>query len=735
MKYLCRLLAATLWLALSAHASAEIIEPQNNSVSGLEVIEIVPIDERTVDVIFQSELLAVNPAVRVVVPTDYQYTTKRYPVIYLLHGGGGSHEDWTHLGAGAATAGKDVIVVQPGAGAGSWFVNAALPGQDGIRQQWERYIITQVIPWVDQHLRTINKREGRAIAGLSMGGYGTMMLAARHPHLFISASSFSGAIDLADSASIVDTDPVQVGTNLIKNLRDTLVGLPEALMSLPGFLGNLPTNLMHLPNSAANPLVENLLDPVLDNVPLISNWAGVSPLIEMRPPYTVFGPYPLDKQTRLSHNPVTLAANLKGMQLAFHYGNGIKGPLDGDQSAPAMPGPNEFMGWIQEDRVEGMNHRMEQKLRELGIGYQDCSVAEGSEESGYLEGSCAYGNGMHTGGYWARSFKDELPRILYAFENPLLYPSPALEQPAPKMENVLVNSSFEEDALAGWQCNIDSHCVVENNPEYVQTGANSVLVKAHTVPLTLTDPMSLPNSIASLLTDLPGTLTASTESLMGTGAKLASIAQALPDPKSGHDVQALFGLAWQDVHQTVSVTPFTVYRLQGMVRTAGAVLPQGEVGVRTTGDSIDHAIPAGLTMAKWHLGSGGDEFMPFELEVNTGANQAVTVYAGFVAVEEGPALWLDDVTFTPVVLEESAGVEEDGNTRGEDPVDEGLDNEENTPVDEPVEDNDSDATPEITAPPSGSEQAKPSSGSTAIGALGGWLLVGVILLFGRRRLR
>ncbi|MQA64212.1 MAG: hypothetical protein GEU86_22780 [Actinophytocola sp.] len=61
--------------------------------------------------------------------------------------------------------------------------------------QYETYHIRQLIPWVDSYYSTIPGRSGRAIAGLSMGGFGAFSYAARHPDLFVAAASFSGAVD------------------------------------------------------------------------------------------------------------------------------------------------------------------------------------------------------------------------------------------------------------------------------------------------------------------------------------------------------------------------------------------------------------------------------------------------------------------------------------------------------------------------------------------------------------
>src|SRR6202022_3173993 len=63
--------------------------------------------------------------------------------------------------------------------------------------KWETFHVGQLIPWVDANLRTVASRPGRAIAGLSQGGFCAMSYAARHPDMFTTAVSFSGAPDIA----------------------------------------------------------------------------------------------------------------------------------------------------------------------------------------------------------------------------------------------------------------------------------------------------------------------------------------------------------------------------------------------------------------------------------------------------------------------------------------------------------------------------------------------------------
>lgn len=123
---------------------------------------------------------------------------RRFPVIYLLHGLGGNERDWL-LGAGVDAIADDLIargamppaiLVMPDGGVG-WYVDSAAIGGPG---DYETAIAADLIAHVDATYRTIAAREGRAIAGLSMGGYGAVRLAFFHPDLFVAAGSLSGAI-------------------------------------------------------------------------------------------------------------------------------------------------------------------------------------------------------------------------------------------------------------------------------------------------------------------------------------------------------------------------------------------------------------------------------------------------------------------------------------------------------------------------------------------------------------
>jgi len=130
----------------------------------------------------------------IVLPPGYEDSDERYPVLYLLHGYMQNYTVWgRNLGAAfyARNLGE-LILVMPDAG-NTWYINYA-QSSEGHKDNWEDHIIEDVIGHVDANFRTLAQREGRAIAGLSMGGFGAFALALRHHEMFISMGSSSGAL-------------------------------------------------------------------------------------------------------------------------------------------------------------------------------------------------------------------------------------------------------------------------------------------------------------------------------------------------------------------------------------------------------------------------------------------------------------------------------------------------------------------------------------------------------------
>jgi S-formylglutathione hydrolase FrmB len=130
----------------------------------------------------------------VVLPDRYATDTKgaRFPVIYLLHGSDGSYRDWTALSQVARLADRyKVILVMPDGAHDSWYIDSPVDS----RSRYQTYVGTEVVAYVDAHYRTIAAKQGRAIAGLSMGGFGASNIALSRPDVFGAAGSMSGAVD------------------------------------------------------------------------------------------------------------------------------------------------------------------------------------------------------------------------------------------------------------------------------------------------------------------------------------------------------------------------------------------------------------------------------------------------------------------------------------------------------------------------------------------------------------
>jgi S-formylglutathione hydrolase FrmB len=137
----------------------------------------------------------------IVLPAGYSSGQQRYPVLYLLHGWQGDETNWVKLTHLVELASRySLIIVTPRA-LNSWYVNSATNPAD----RYADYIADDLIAEIDGHYRTIATSHQRAIAGLSMGGYGAVLLTLRHPGLFDFTGSISGAF--AGPSGIEDVMP------------------------------------------------------------------------------------------------------------------------------------------------------------------------------------------------------------------------------------------------------------------------------------------------------------------------------------------------------------------------------------------------------------------------------------------------------------------------------------------------------------------------------------------------
>jgi putative tributyrin esterase len=139
---------------------------------------------------FHSQLVSATLPYNVILPPGYRASrTTRYPVLYLLHGHAGHYTDWlTRTNVADYAAQYRMIVVMP-EGNDSWYVDSAGVATD----KYESYLLKELIPDVDKRFRTIQARYARAVAGLSMGGYGAIKYGLKYPTTFVFAGSISGA--------------------------------------------------------------------------------------------------------------------------------------------------------------------------------------------------------------------------------------------------------------------------------------------------------------------------------------------------------------------------------------------------------------------------------------------------------------------------------------------------------------------------------------------------------------
>ncbi|MGM0505871.1 MAG: alpha/beta hydrolase [Bacteroidota bacterium] len=144
----------------------------------------------------ESEHLGEPVSYSIYFPPGYLDSNRRYPVLYLLHGFSDDETGWVQFGRTAETADQSytddesvpMIIVMPDAGV-SWYIN----NYDGTLR-YEDFVVEELIPHVDETYRTRPDREFRAVGGLSMGGYGSLILALNNPTLFSSVVPMSAGV-------------------------------------------------------------------------------------------------------------------------------------------------------------------------------------------------------------------------------------------------------------------------------------------------------------------------------------------------------------------------------------------------------------------------------------------------------------------------------------------------------------------------------------------------------------
>ena len=170
-----------------------------------------PVPHGTVSRIwYDSPALGLERRMTVYTPVGYETSGKRYPVLYLLHGMGGDEEAWISLGRTAQILdnliaqgkARPMIVVMPNGNASQ----EAAPGESSrgmvpptmqlpktMEGSYEQ-AFPEIVKFIDKNYRTIKSKSGRAIAGLSMGGFHSLHISKQYPDMFDYVGLFSAAI-------------------------------------------------------------------------------------------------------------------------------------------------------------------------------------------------------------------------------------------------------------------------------------------------------------------------------------------------------------------------------------------------------------------------------------------------------------------------------------------------------------------------------------------------------------
>jgi S-formylglutathione hydrolase FrmB len=181
--------------------------------------------------VIRSEILKKDMHYSVYLPDGYNTSSRSYPVLYLLHGMFGDYTNWVNTGEVNRIASESIakglapemIIIMPDGLTDAFYINNY---DKSVR--WEDFFYQEFIPQIEKKYRIMANRNSRAIAGLSMGGYGTLYHAIKHNDMF--------KVCYAMSAAVIEVEPVKEGETRDEwsrnfNLKtwgpDNAEGLPE----------------------------------------------------------------------------------------------------------------------------------------------------------------------------------------------------------------------------------------------------------------------------------------------------------------------------------------------------------------------------------------------------------------------------------------------------------------------------------------------------------------------------
>ncbi|UCH62151.1 MAG: esterase family protein [Fidelibacterota bacterium] len=144
----------------------------------------------------KSKILKEDVRYTIYLPYDYGTSSRYYPVVYLLHGYTDNDMGWmqfgeAHMIADEAIGHREIppmILVMPDGGV-SFYIN----NYDN-STRYEDFFIKEFVPYIEKKYRIRSEKRYRGVAGLSMGGFGSLIYALKHPDMFAACAAFSAAV-------------------------------------------------------------------------------------------------------------------------------------------------------------------------------------------------------------------------------------------------------------------------------------------------------------------------------------------------------------------------------------------------------------------------------------------------------------------------------------------------------------------------------------------------------------
>ena len=218
-------------LAVTVPLCADASAPRAGTASAIKVLSTKHVNARVTSFTVSTPSLQMSSTtplkVHVVLPIGYDTSRdRRYPVLYALPGTSNNASVWLNNIHTEKLVGRlPMIVVIPdgtyNADGGGFYTNWVDPTTSRGVANWETFHTRELVSWVDGRYRTVRSRAGRAIVGISQGGFGSMTYAARNPHLYGAVASFSGAPDIFEATtcrigSIALISAIMTGLNQVQ---------------------------------------------------------------------------------------------------------------------------------------------------------------------------------------------------------------------------------------------------------------------------------------------------------------------------------------------------------------------------------------------------------------------------------------------------------------------------------------------------------------------------------------